>query len=77
VQTFLTEASGRAERDAAMLMMEAIAPGRHVTLGADKNYDTREFVRELRGMNITPHVAIAKPDGQSMTRTFDSAPPNR
>jgi hypothetical protein len=57
VQTFLTEASGRAERDAAMLMMEAIPPGRRVTLGADKNYDTGEFVRELRGMNITPHVA--------------------
>jgi len=28
-----------------------------VTLGCDKNYDTQEFVRELRGMNITPHVA--------------------
>jgi len=26
-------------------------------LGGDKNYDTQEFVRELRGMNITPHVA--------------------
>jgi Transposase DDE domain len=40
-----------------MLRMEAIPPGRPVTLGADKNYDTREFVRELRGMNIPPHVA--------------------
>ena len=57
VQTFLTEANGRAERDAAMLMAEAIRPGKRVTLGADKNYDTQEFVRELRGMNITPHVA--------------------
>jgi hypothetical protein len=57
VQTFLTEASGRAERDAAMLMVEAIPRGKRATLGADKNYDTREFVRELRGMNITPHVA--------------------
>jgi transposase len=57
VQTFLTEASGRAERDAAMLMAEAIPSGKRVTLGGDKNYDTREFVRELRGMNITPHVA--------------------
>jgi len=54
---FLTEATGRAERDAAMLMAEAIPPGKRVTLGGDKNYDTREFVRELRGMNITPHVA--------------------
>jgi hypothetical protein len=57
VQTFLTEANGRAERDAAMLMAEALPSGKRVTLGADKNYDTQEFVRELRGMNITPHVA--------------------
>ena len=28
-----------------------------MTLGADKNYETRPFVRELRQMNITPHVA--------------------
>jgi IS5 family transposase len=28
-----------------------------VTLSGDKNYDTQELVRELRGMNITPHVA--------------------
>jgi hypothetical protein len=57
VQTFLTEANGRAERDAAMLMTEAIPSRKRVTLGGDKNYDTQEFVRELRGMNITPHVA--------------------
>jgi hypothetical protein len=57
VQTFLTEANGRAERDAAMLMAESIPGGKRVTLGGDKNYDTQEFVRELRGMNITPHVA--------------------
>jgi len=57
VQTFLTEANGTAERDAAMLMMEAIPSGKRITLAGDKNYDTREFVRELRGMNITPHVA--------------------
>jgi len=57
VQTFLTEANGRAERAAAMLMTEAIPSSKRVTLGGDKNYDTQEFVRELRGMNITPHVA--------------------
>jgi transposase len=57
VQTFLTEANGRAERDAAMLMAETIPGGKRVTLAGDKNYDTQEFVRELRGMNITPHVA--------------------
>jgi transposase len=57
VQTFLIEANGRAEREAAMLMAEAIPNEKRVTLGGDKNYDTQEFVRELRGMNITPHVA--------------------
>ena len=41
VQTFLTKATGRAERDAAMLMAEAIPPGKRVTMGGDKNYDTR------------------------------------
>jgi hypothetical protein len=57
VETFLTEANGRAEREAAMLMAEAIPGGKRVTLGGDKNYDTQELVGELRGMNITPHVA--------------------
>jgi hypothetical protein len=40
-----------------MLMAEAIPGGKRVTLGGDKNYDTQEFVRELRGINITPHLA--------------------
>jgi hypothetical protein len=40
MQTFLTEANGKAERDAAMLMTEAITRGKRVTLGGDKNYDT-------------------------------------
>ncbi len=57
LQTFLTEANGRAERDAALLMAEALPPGKRVTMGGDKAYDTQEFVRELRGLNITPHVA--------------------
>src|SRR6266513_3377525 len=57
VQTFVTEANGGAERDAAMLMAETIPGGKRVTLAGDKNYDTQELVRELRGMNITPHVA--------------------
>src|ERR1039457_1555407 len=57
VQTFLTEANGRGERDAALLMAEVLPAGKRVTLGGDKNYDTREFVRELRGTNIILHVA--------------------
>jgi transposase len=57
VKTMLTQANGRAERDAAMLMAEKIPGGQRVTLGGDKNYDAQEFVRELRRMHITPHVA--------------------
>src|SRR5439155_303633 len=41
----------------ALLMAEGLASGKRVTMGGDKAYDTQEFVRELRGMNITPHVA--------------------
>jgi transposase len=57
IGTMVTEANGTAERDAALLMTEKIPGTKRVTLGADKNYDTRDFVRELRRMNVTPHVA--------------------
>lgn len=50
-------ANGTAERDAAMLMIENIAGDRPVTVGADKAYDTKEFVAEARQRNATPHVA--------------------
>ena len=39
VEAFLTESNGRAERDAALLMAEAIPPGKRVTIGGDKAYD--------------------------------------
>jgi transposase len=51
------QANGTAERDAALVMIEAI-PGDHtVTVGADKNYDTKDFVAEIRNLNATPHVS--------------------
>lgn len=58
VDACLTEASGHAERVAALAMIEPRAdrPGR-ITLGADKGYDTQDFVNELRSMSVTPHVA--------------------
>jgi len=54
----VTEASGQAERIAALAMIEKRAdrPNR-ITLGADKGYDAEDFVNELRSMNVTPHVA--------------------
>jgi transposase len=51
------QANGTAERDAALIMIEAIPGDHQVTVGADKNYDTKDFVAEARGMNATPHVA--------------------
>jgi hypothetical protein len=53
----LLKCNATAERDAALLMAERLAGNGRVTTGADNGYDTRDFVRELRGMNITPHVA--------------------
>ena len=57
VDTELLQANGTAERDAALLMAERIEGGKRVTVAADKGYDTKEFVREMRGMNVTPHLA--------------------
>lgn len=57
VDAELLQANGTAERDAALLMAERIAGGQRVTVAADKGYDTKEFVREMRAMQVTPHVA--------------------
>lgn len=57
-----TQATGRAERQAAKEMIandirKKPREDRRITLGADKSFDTEEFVNELQGMNVTPHVA--------------------
>ena len=57
VRPRLTLASGRAEREAALEMIPTrLGPGR-ITVGADKNYDTREWVKQVRRCGATPHVA--------------------
>ena len=55
----LSQATGRAEREAALRMLDRLPRQkyRRITLGADKGYDTREFVAELRQRQVTPHVA--------------------
>jgi IS5 family transposase len=57
VDTRLTLATGRAEREAALEMVAARAGSHRITLGADKAYDVAEFVADLREYNVTPHVA--------------------
>jgi len=57
VDTELLQCNGTAERDAALLMLERLEGEQRVTVGSDKGYDTRDYVKEMRGMNATPHVA--------------------
>jgi transposase len=55
----LTQATGFAERQAALALLDRRGRkrGQRLTLGADKGYDTQEFVAELRRRRVTPHVA--------------------
>jgi hypothetical protein len=53
----VTQATGTAEREAAVDLVDALGWTQRITLGADKNCDTKGFVEELREMTVTPHVA--------------------
>lgn len=58
VDNAVVPATGTGEREAALEMIDRLPPsGRRRTLGADKGYDTRDFVADLRERNVTPHVA--------------------
>ena len=74
VDAMVTQADGTAERDAALLMLyrqwrKRRQQHRHrpLSVGADKAYDTREFVSTAREMNVRPHVA------QNLARAGGSA----
>jgi transposase len=54
----LTLATGTAEREAALQMLDRRPGRRRITLGADKAYDVRQFIEDLRARRVTPHVAI-------------------
>jgi len=58
VDARLTRVSGHAERLAALDMVQHVADRPcAVSLGADRGYDAADFVEELRGINVRPHVA--------------------
>ena len=60
VDTAVTAATGTGERGAAIVMLgELPLTSRRITVGADKWYDTREWVATVRQMRITPHVAAS------------------
>lgn len=54
----LTCATGTAEREATLALLDRRRGDRRITLGADKAYDVSAFVAELRARHVTPHIAI-------------------
>ena len=57
VDVEITEATGTAERDTALDMLQRVPGSRRLTVGGGKGYDTADFVWDCRDMDITPHVA--------------------
>jgi len=57
VNARVTKATGTAEREAAVDMLGELPGSKRITVGADKAYDTKEFVRQTRKMGVTPHIA--------------------
>src|SRR6201982_1140827 len=71
VSSGVWEATGTAERYAALEMLQELPGSGRVTVGGDKGFDTADFVRECRNMWVTPHVA------QNLGRRGGSAIDNR
>jgi IS5 family transposase len=53
----VSTATGRAEREVAIEMLADHERPQRTTLGADRGYDTRDFVESCRELGVTPHVA--------------------
>ena len=62
------EASGTAERESALLLLEQVCGEKRISVGADKGYDTKDFVAQCRDRQITPHVAqnTGRPGGSAL-----------
>jgi transposase len=58
VAAMATQADGTAEYDAGLLLVADLMKKRkrRMTLGADKAYDTKDFVKTVRELGATPHV---------------------
>jgi transposase len=58
VSAVVTHADGKAERDAALAMLEKVPGKGRKTVGGDKNYDAKGFVAACRDRRVTPHLAV-------------------
>jgi len=68
VDTELMQCSGTAEREAAVRMVNRTEGNGRITVAADKGYDTKDFVSQMRAANATPHVAAnhTRPGGSAI-----------
>jgi transposase len=71
VSAVVTHADGTGERAAALAMLDTVPGKGRKTVGADKAYDTGDFVAACRERNVVPHVA------QNSARRGGSAIDNR
>lgn len=53
----VSQATGLAERQEGLELLKTVTGKRRKTVGADKGYDTKDFVASCREMGLTPHVA--------------------
>ena len=58
VGAVVTHADGKGERNAALAMLDTVPGAQRKTVGADKAYDTQDFVAACRERKVTPHIAI-------------------
>jgi len=58
VAAVVTHADGKGERAAALAMLDTVPGRQRKTLGADKAYDTQDFVAGCRSRKVTPHIAM-------------------
>lgn len=58
-------ASGTGERDGALDLLAAVGVREGAMLGADKGYDTQDFVAALSTRKIAPHIARNTANGRS------------
>jgi IS5 family transposase len=57
VSAVVTHADGTGERTAALAMIDSLPGTQPKSVGADKAYDTQDFVAACRERNVTPHIA--------------------
>jgi hypothetical protein len=72
----VSQATGRAEYEQGLDMLQEIRGPRRITVAGDKGYDTAAFVTSCRALNVTPHVAQneRRPGGSALDLRTTSRP---